>query len=149
MKRQIRRCVFETNSSSVHSLVISNDGREPSYLKKNEFNEIVIDFGQFGREYEIYDTQEEKLSYLMTCLSYLVNYETLEDFYESYEFKMVEKYICDYAGASGIVIEGIHEPELDSQSIPYGYIEIINIYDEDAAVNFVFNKYISLKTESD
>lgn len=47
MKRQIRRNVFETNSSSVHSLVISNEGREPSEFKLNKDGEIEIDFGQF------------------------------------------------------------------------------------------------------
>jgi len=35
MKRKIRKGVFETNSSSVHSLVISNEGREQSEFKLN------------------------------------------------------------------------------------------------------------------
>lgn len=45
MKTKIRKGVFETNSSSVHSLVISNDGREPSKFKLNKDGEIEIDFG--------------------------------------------------------------------------------------------------------
>lgn len=44
MNRKIRKGVFETNSSSVHSLVISNDGREPSEFKLNKDGEIEIDF---------------------------------------------------------------------------------------------------------
>ena len=78
MNRKIRNHVFETNSSSVHSLVISNDGREPS-----------------------------------------------------------------------IKILGKVEPYIDHQSIPSYDIEIINTYDKDAVINFVFNKNVSLKTDCD
>lgn len=42
VKRKIRKNVFETNSSSVHSLVISNDGREPSEFKLNKDGEIEM-----------------------------------------------------------------------------------------------------------
>lgn len=27
--------------------------------------------------------------------------------------------------------------------------EFVNVYDEDAVINFVFNKYVSLKTDCD
>lgn len=47
MKRQIRRCVFETNSSSTHAICIAKDGYE---LKDH------IDFhtGEYGWECEEY-----------------------------------------------------------------------------------------------
>ena len=61
MKRKIRKGVFETNSSSVHSLVISNEGREPSEFKLNKDGEIEIDFGQFGK-----DRSEEHTSELQS-----------------------------------------------------------------------------------
>ena len=52
-------------------------------------------------------------------------------------------------GAKGIKILGSVDPELDHQSISYDGIEIINTYDEEEVVNFVFNKNIWLKTSCD
>lgn len=148
MKRKIRQGVFETNSSSVHSLVISNDGRESSEFKLNKDGEIEIDFGQFGKDERIYTSQYDKLSYLITCLYYLSGWE-VEDIYDKWEFKEIQDAICKYTGAKGIKILGEQEPEIDHQSQPYDGIEIINVYDEDAVINFVFNKYVSLKTDCD
>lgn len=148
MKRKIRKGVFETNSSSVHSLVISNEGREPSEFKLNKDGEIEIDFGQFGKDKRIYTSQYDKLSYLITCLYYLSGYD-ISDIYDKWEFREIQDAICKYTGATGIKILGEQEPEIDHQSQPCGNIEIVNVYDEDAVINFVFNKYVSLKTDCD
>lgn len=148
MKRQIRRCVFETNSSSVHSLVISNDGREPSEFKLNKDGYIEVDFGEFGKDEKLYTSQYDKLSYLITCLYYLSGWD-VEGIYEKWEFEIIEEAICEYSGAKGIRILGKNEPHIDHQSVPYSDIEIINAYDKDEVINFVFNKYVSLKTDCD
>ena len=148
MNRKIRNHVFETNSSSVHSLVISNDGREPSNFKLNREGKIEVDFGDFGKELRVYTSQYDKLSYLITCLYYLSSYE-VDDIYEKWEFENIEKAICEYTGATGIKILGKVEPYIDHQSIPSYDIEIINTYDKDAVINFVFNKNVSLKTDCD
>lgn len=148
MNRKIRKGVFETNSSSVHSLVISNEGREQSEFKLNKDGEIEIDFGQFGKDERIYSSQYDKLSYLITCLYYLSGYD-ISDIYDKWEFEQIQDAVCKYTGATGIKILGKQEPEIDHQSQPYGDIKIINVYDEDAVINFVFNKYVSLKTYCD
>lgn len=61
MKRQIRRCVFETNSSSTHAICIAKDGYE---LKDH------IDFhtGEYGWECEEYGDLYNKASYLITAI---------------------------------------------------------------------------------
>ena len=146
--KKIRNNVFETNSSSVHALVYSPEGRQENKLKINKDGYIETDFGYFGKEYEIYDSQDDKLSYLMTCLSYTCSMN-IDEIYESYEFRNIEEAICNYTGAKGIKILGYVEAELDHQSVPYGSIEIINTYDEEEVVNFVFNKNIWLKTSCD
>lgn len=148
MKRKIRKNVFETNSSSVHSLVISNDGRELSEFKLNKHGEIEVDFGQFGKDLRFYTSQYDKLSYLITCLYYLSGWE-VEDIYDRYEFKEIQDAVCKYTGANRIKIIGKEEPEIDHQSQPYSGIEIIDVYDEEAVINFIFNKYVSLKTDCD
>ena len=146
MNRKIRKGVFETNSSSVHSLVISNEGREPSEFKLNKDGEIEIDFGQFGKDKRIYTSQYDKLSYLITCLYYLSGWE-ISDIYDRREFREIQEAICKYTGATEIKIIGEQEPEIDHQSQPYDGIEIINVYDK--VINFVFNKYVLLKTDCD
>lgn len=148
MNTKIRKGVFETNSSSVHSLVIANDGREPSEFKLNKNGEIEIDFGEFGKDYFLYTSQYDKLSYLITCLYYLSGYD-IEDIYDRSEFTEISDAVCRYTGATGIKILGEIEPSIDHQSIPYDSIEIIDAYDEDQIINFIFNKYVSLKTDCD
>lgn len=146
---KVRKEVFETNSSSVHSLVIASEGREPSVLPVDDEGYILADFGNFGKEYEIYNSQADKLSYLLTCVYYLTHGWDIESVYEHYDFRHIEEAVCEYAGARGIKIIGACEPELDHQSIPYGNIEIINTWDKDEIINFVFNHYIALKTDCD
>lgn len=148
MKRKIRNNVFETNSSSVHSITISKEGREPSKLEKDKDGYIKIDFGTFDKDYHIYDTQYDKLSYLITCFYYLSGYDIC-NIYDNYEYKELEKIICNYADAKGIRIINKEEPYIDHQSQPYNYMDFINIYDEDEVIDFVFNKYAALKTTCD
>lgn len=147
MKRQIRNGVFETNSSSVHSLVYSKDGLEPSKFRKYKDGLIRVDFGQFGKEYALYNSQYDKLSYLMTLLSYM--HHDLDSIYESYDFDLIKNAVCKHTGAKGIKILNKEEPYIDHQSVPYYDIDIINIYDENQIINFVFNKNIILKTDCD
>ena len=40
--KQCRNNVFETNSSSVHTISISKDGLDPRRLKKYKNNDIVV-----------------------------------------------------------------------------------------------------------
>lgn len=148
MKRNIRQGVFETNSSSLHTLVISREGREASKFKLNKQGEIEVDFGQFGKEEHIYTSQYDKLSYLITCLYYLSGY-TLENIYDNAEFQDMQDVICKYAGATRIRILGKQKPEIECQSIPEEKIKIIDTLVDDTLIDFVFNKYVSLKTDMD
>lgn len=63
MKRQIRRNVFETNSSSTHAICITK--------KKNNYklpDHIDFEFGEFGWEYDEYRDVDNKASYLITAI---------------------------------------------------------------------------------
>ena len=61
MRRQIRRSVYETNSSSTHAICIAKDGYE---LKDH------IDFhtGEYGWECDEYGDLDNKASYLITAI---------------------------------------------------------------------------------
>ena len=63
----IRKNVFETNSSSMHSLVVSKQDRGYDYnLPVDENGVLTIPFGEFGWGPEILRTPLEKLSYIIT-----------------------------------------------------------------------------------
>ena len=61
MKRQIRRCVFETNSSSTHAICIAKDGYELQ-------DHIDFHTGEYGWECEEYGDLDNKASYLITAI---------------------------------------------------------------------------------
>lgn len=63
---KIRKNVFETNSSSTHSLVISNKERSYDYNLPVENGVLTIRFGEFGWGPEILVDPIDKLSYLIT-----------------------------------------------------------------------------------
>jgi len=61
----IRRSVFETNSSSMHSVSISDVDHLVTY------NEPIFGrFGEFGWGYEELTSVEDKLSYVLTSIQY-------------------------------------------------------------------------------
>lgn len=146
MKKQIRRNVFETNSSSVHSLVFSKDGLEPNEFNINCNGEIVVGLEDF-EGCHIYKDQYSKLSYLLTCLYYLSDCD-VERIYDNYSFELIVKAVCSYTGAKTIKIIG-SEGYIDHQSVPCCDIEIINVYNEDEVINYIFNRNIWLKTDYD
>lgn len=148
MKDKIRKNVFDSNSSSVHTLSISKDGLETNKLKFDKNGYIHVDYGQFDKTHDIYDTQYEKLSYLVT-LCYYCTYGTCAT-EDTSQFNSIEEFIMDYTGCEGIIIDRITEPYIDHQSCPYdGEITFINVYNRDSVINFVFNKYAALETSCD
>ena len=65
MKTQIRKGLFETNSSSVHSIVIGNNGED---IYANLPKEVFFHGGEFGWEHDVYNDIENKASYLYTSI---------------------------------------------------------------------------------
>lgn len=63
---KIRKNVFETNSSSTHSLVVSNKERSYDYELPVEDGVLTIPFGEFGWGPDILVDPIDKLSYLIT-----------------------------------------------------------------------------------
>ena len=68
MKRVIRNGVFETNSSSVHSMIISREDELFSVVKGSKTNIITAHFGEYYHGYEHLTTLQEKLDYLYTAM---------------------------------------------------------------------------------
>jgi hypothetical protein len=66
---KVRRNVFETNSSSMHSLsIIKRKDNQYDYLGKDET--LFIELGEYGWGYDELHTAGEKLNYVLTKIYY-------------------------------------------------------------------------------
>ena len=153
--RTIRRNVFETNSSSVHTLTLTPKGFEepklPIRRRKNEdgvFGKYVIGkLGTFNTGME-YHSQEDKLSYLLTLL-YYDSRKDLNKMYESWDFYELEKVVKEYCKCDGLRVDPksvkeayIDQEELNEYFSLYSYL-VMDIKD------FLFNKYVSVKVDEE
>lgn len=95
MKR-VRGEIFETNSSSTHSLVFTNNLSYDSFLPKSSM--IMIDFVNTDDEYGFYSLRD-KVSYLVAHIirNYKYDVPTYEDLIgqvkEDSDFKRIERYV--------------------------------------------------------
>lgn len=71
---KIRRCVFETNSSSTHSICITKNSNLVMLPEK-----IVFKLGNFGWEENVFYDVEHKASYLFTAIHYIDKYFSKKD----------------------------------------------------------------------
>ena len=70
MKTQIRRCVFETNSSSVHTLSIVKNTNIKVFPEK-----VIFEPDDFGWENRSYTETSKKASYIWECIKAIYGQE--------------------------------------------------------------------------
>ena len=118
MKIQIRKGLFETNSSSTHSVTVALDNDKSvshfdpyhdilksdipdveSLKVDSEDNMVHVCFGEFGWEDTAFNNPYDKLSYVLTMV-YETEYESNEDKYDFYNYDK-EKFIKDFAELTG------------------------------------------------
>ena len=167
MKQTIRRGVFETNSSSVHTLVVDKKCPRVPYPKS-----MSMYSGEYGWEVDKLDTPEEKLSYVYTSILLLSDEEEkqrklvkvseilnsvgveIEDSFDPSIKEDIEEddYHIDHAcDTFGFVSRILSEPELFLQFIfgkdSYIYTDndnnddMFSLEDEDSEDKFIFTKY--------
>lgn len=160
MKITIREGVWETNSSSVHSISISNKGMRKCKLKPKKDGYIHVKVRYWGTDLEYFPNQKDKLSYLLTCVAYLTGcgngWADYSNFYEDYRFKYIEEAVRHYYEETtgkydclGIKVDNLEKAEIDHQSIPEYDVPFVNVWNEKSIQEFIFNSYISLKTDCD
>lgn len=112
MKRQIRKNVFETNSSSTHSVSISN--RNSFYYDKDCLknyiewdNKVHVEFGEFGWEREYYYSPYSKLQYIVTMLAETEGRKitAADELFETNGFKLINDAVATYCNCDGIWID--------------------------------------------
>ena len=157
--------VFETNSSSSHSVSVAmaeNDKVLKCHLDVTEEDGekiIYIEPGEFEWETESYSDAETKLSYLITYLFEFVKKDNIHlsllhnlgtEKKELYD--KLERIVCDFCDADRISVCSINNSwnpfgSIDHQSTDVA-INVLN-EDDDYILNFIFNPNSVLYTDND
>ena len=164
MKRQIRIGMFETNSSSVHTLQISSKHIYKSKLKIADDGYIHVQLTEYyGKDKKDYKGQREKLTYIVTWM-YIYYGCNIEYLFKGSLWKDFNNAFADYVGngCKGIWIDKtmtmfdcseMASDYLDHQSIPWGAYDddncVVNLYDTEQLINFIFNPFLWLHTDCD
>ena len=154
MKSKKRQSVFETNSSSVHTVVVKYSGQYKMELERDDRNPFAVvarcmDYSEVGHDEDyIISAQQDKFNYLVSWVVCASNhYDELRDswYYKSllYALQLVDPQIDD------IVIRDEHKAGFDHQTSPYCGDCVVNMYDEHAICDFIFNDNITLKCNFD
>ena len=156
--RQVRNGVFETNSSSVHSISICNRELEQNKMLIADDGYIHIELGEFGWAIRNYSDQYSKLSYLITMAVHLNDFYIwccnqeerkleIEAFMQTEDFKHISDEISKYAGCNGIIIDE-SEGYIDHQSIYSNSLEAFLDLNNTDIIEFVFGGVI-VHTDND
>lgn len=152
MKRQIRRSVFETNSSSVHSIVVKYNGEYDVILERDQQNLCAVvahcrDYSGVGHdEPYVISTQQEKFNYLITWIvcRCKYSYERLCEYWLYNDILNVLKRVDPEINT--IIILDEDKAAFDHQTAPYDSSDfVIDIYKENEIMNFIFNDNITLE----
>lgn len=109
--KKVRKGVFETNSSSMHSIVISeeDDEKYEDYKSRNlsfrdvfetEEDKIVITLRRYDKSVML-DSEQEKLNYIATLLV-SENYDKIPKYKNYYELSKLEDELIKRTGCTGI-----------------------------------------------
>lgn len=141
-----RLTVFETNSSSTHSITITNETLVPNEIPIVEDWDIcdgeptmLVELNGFCGWCD-HESQMEKLAYLIMQIAYILDLkyangwygskkeieEAREKLYESEEFKELENYVCDYAGCKHLRLREGTEGYIDHDSVVSDIDELKN-----------------------
>lgn len=162
MKRQIRIGMFETNSSSVHTLQISSKHMYKSKLKIADDGYIHVQLTEYyGKDKKDYRGQREKLTYIVTWM-YIYYGCSLGELLKGSLWEEFNTSFADYVGngCRGIRIDKtmfdggeMAGDYLDHQSVPWGAYDddncVVNLYDTEQLINFIFNPFLWLHTDCD
>lgn len=158
--KQIRHSVFETNSSSTHSITIAHGKIANNNIPVDRDGFIHTELGEFGWEVWDYKDQAGRLSYLVTMLAVKSDVETywykdrsaqdiVEEVMETREFEKLSDEIGRHARCKGVVIDP-SEGYIDHQSHE-DYRSFQDFLDECGTnvVEFVFGRGNIVHTDND
>lgn len=109
-------------------------------------NKVITKFGEFGWEHDEYNDPETKLSYLVTMIGESHNCYSIEEIYETNDFKKINDVVSARCECDGIEIKNV-DGYIDHQSID----TIDNLMKEYNCTieEFIFDKGITLVIDND
>jgi len=135
MKKLVRKSVWETNSSSSHSISLAGDDKQfvMDTIYPDQFGRIYVRGGEYGWEWERYNDAETKLSYA---------------YQDNVPEDLLERVIKAHTGATEVVFDKTSKENgyIDHES--YATASSVCV-DEDSTKNFIFNKNSWLFTGND
>lgn len=165
--KTIRESVFETNSSSTHSVCIRGKDKKielkdfyhelRSYIQGDNY--LHVSFGEFGWGPDYYSEPINKLSYVLTMIAQLNNlsgwYTDFTDDYlreeieKTVEFQEVDNFIKNIYNCAGIYIDSF-SGYIDHQSYE-DYRTLKDFFDDYGTTleEFIFNPYVELIIDND
>lgn len=137
MKRQIRNKVFETNSSSVHTITIDSD---PNY-RINGWDVLTFEGQDFGWENDSYHDTMSKANYLYTGLICCGMFEKYKDFIEETlaQYNIIAEFIPMEAYCDGYID---HPDEL------YEFFDYV-LNDAETLMRYLFGDKSAVYTGND
>jgi hypothetical protein len=149
MKRLIRHSVFETNSSSSHSITISETPNMLQTITPDESGRIVLGTGEYGWGYEHYNDAETKADY---AALFARNGQTWGEDYRILTtdhnelMGVLEIVLKEQTGATEIVFED--DGYIDHQSLDND--ELMDLFKNPSALrNWIFNPACELIIDND
>lgn len=143
----VRNSVFETNSSSCHSISV---GKSDVYLgfTPNDENKIVLPPREFGWENETHSDVESRLVYVWIYIRDWTG-SSRDTFLEMYK-----KVVFEHTGADGISMKchtttwGVDEGYIDHQSVESG--DLHDLFDSESRLkSFLFGRDSCIETGND
>lgn len=134
MKKLIRKAVFESNSSSSHSVSIADETKQfvldTIYPDQNGI--IYVEGGEFGWEYAKYNDAKTKLNYA---------------FQDNVNQNLIKDVVMEQTGAVDVIFGDIDKGYIDHQSVGTINDEILG--SKETLRTFIFNKNSWLFTGND
>lgn len=145
--KKTRKSVFETNSSSTHSICISLEDEILEYPKEK----IKLRYGEYGWESVFLETPEDRLSYLLTALRNFMDLSEIDESSISKLLNWMDEENIHY-DSSEIDVEG------NSSILESGYIDHVSgtkdfvlfvLSNKDHFLKFAFSSLSFIQTGND
>lgn len=105
----IRKGVFETNSSSSHSITVKKGGESDTrFFHVDDENRVVVMPDEYGWGYDVLTEPDQKLSYLVTMVMERLSrdYSAIDDelLHEDEDFKKIIECITTYTDYKDVIL---------------------------------------------
>lgn len=153
MKKVIRNNVFETNSSSSHTLILSKvkSGKD---IITSDTDELYMNGGEFGWGYDQLWSAKMKLQYVLTYfLNKLDDDMTIEDIMQEDFFKLLSDIVKEETGLKLCLGDKWFEDEFEFGYIDHESADMLgcfgDVYNKEFLRNIIFNKEIIIEIGND